>query len=135
MVLALGFFILNCASTMAVPVCLNYLIECFIHSSNEVAIIFNCYRLAFSIGLDFFVFPWEADVGDGWTFGMAAFFNLFAGLLIVVLVWKGPFLRKYTPKSLFDSEEGKKVTVVDGDSESGAQVDKVEVEVEVEAKE
>lgn len=49
---------------MAVPVCLNYLVECFIYSSNEVANISNCYRLAFAIALGCFVFQCEVEVGQ-----------------------------------------------------------------------
>ena len=94
-----------------------------------MAIIFNCYRLAFAVALGFFVFHWEDHVGKGWTFGMAAFFDVFAAALVVVVVWKGKWLRRFTPKSLFNTEEGKSLTVADGDSEFGSKATKSCVEV------
>ncbi|TVY85567.1 putative MFS-type transporter [Lachnellula suecica] len=111
MVLALGVFFVIFSSTMSVPICLNYVVECFLNSANEVGIIMNCYRLAFAIGLGFFVFPWEVKVGQGWTFGMAACFDLFAALLIGILVWKGKSLRKYTLRGLLKSEEGASIVI------------------------
>ncbi|CAG8974860.1 hypothetical protein HYALB_00000475 [Hymenoscyphus albidus] len=116
MVMALGFFFVIFASTMSVPVCLNYVVECFLDSANEAAIIMNCYRLAFAIALGFFVFPWEEKVGEGWTFGMVAFFDLFAALLIVVLAWRGRYLRKFSSKDFLQTEEGEHITVMDDDS-------------------
>ncbi|KAI9877446.1 MAG: hypothetical protein M1830_003868 [Pleopsidium flavum] len=125
MVLALGFFLVTFSSTLSVPVCLNYIIECFITSANEAAVIMSCYRLAFAIPLGFFVFPWENAVGLGWTLGMAAFFDVFAALLIVVLALKGKVLRRFTPRSLLSTEEGEKVTVVNMAAESAISNDEV----------
>ena len=73
----------------------------------------NMYRLAFSIALGFFVFPWQSAVAPGWVFGMAAFFSLLAALLIVVLAWKGKALRRWSPKSLQATEDGEKVALED----------------------
>ena len=109
MVLSLGNFLVVFSATLSVPVCTNYVVECFVSSSNEVAISMNMYRLAFSIALGFFIFPWESDVGLGWVFGMAAFFDVFAALLIGFLAWKGKSLRRFSPKNLQATEDGAKV--------------------------
>ncbi|KAI9812641.1 MAG: hypothetical protein M1827_004630 [Pycnora praestabilis] len=113
MVLALGFFLVTFASTLAVPVCLNYVVECFITSANAAAVIMNAYRLAFAIALGFFFLPWESKVGVGWVFGMAAFFDLGAALGVGVLLWKGRTLRRFNPRSLQATEEGEKIAIVD----------------------
>ena len=118
MILAFGFFLVSWGASLSVPVCLNYIIECFVESANAAAISMNCYRIGFSIALGFFVFQWEAKVGPGWAFGMAAFFDVFAALLIGVLVWKGKTLRRYTPKSLLATEEGSVITI--GEANEGS---------------
>lgn len=106
MILALSFFFVTFASTWAVPICLNYTVECFITSASQAAIIVNCYRLAFAIALGFFVFPWEKAVDVGWTFGMAAIFEVFAAFLIFILGWKGKAMRRWTFSSLLATEDG-----------------------------
>lgn len=109
MVLALGLFLVVFSATLSVPVCINYVTECFTTSANEVSITMNMYRLAFSIPLGFFVFPWQRVVGVGWVFGMAAFFDLMAAFLIGLLVWKDKVLRQLSPKSLVSTEEGERI--------------------------
>lgn len=106
MILALGFFFVTFASTWAVPICLNYIVERFITSASQAAIIMNCYRLAFAIALGFFVFPWEKAVDVGWTFGMAVLFEVLAALLIFVLVWKGKVIRRWSFSGLLATEDG-----------------------------
>ena len=128
MVLALGLFIVTFSALLSVPVCLNYIVECFITSANEAAIAMNCWRLGFAIALGFFVFPWEAKVGTGWVFGMAAFFDVLVALLIALLAWKGHILRRYTMKSLTVTEEGLKLIVPDSNTSklsSGTAEDKM----------
>ena len=85
MVLALGRFLVVFAATLSVPICINYVTECFLTSANEVAIAMNIYRLGFSIALGFFVFPWKATISVGWVLGMAAFFDIFGAVLIALL--------------------------------------------------
>ena len=110
MVLALAVFLVNFAALLTVPVCVNYAVECFTRYAVETSIIMNCYRLAFGIALPFFALPWGAKVGNGWLFGMAAFFSLFAASLIGLLAWKGPLLRGYILMSgLASTEEGEAV--------------------------
>lgn len=126
MVLALGLFLVVFAATLSVPICINYVTECFLTSVNEVAITMNMYRLGFSIALGFFVFPWVAAVGAGWLFGMAAFFNIFAALLIVLLAWRGQRFRRLTPKGLLATEDGEKVDVSGGGVLGGPELIHVE---------
>lgn len=109
MVLALGLFLVVFAATLSVPVCINYATECFLTSPNEVAVAMNMYRLGFSIALGFFTIPWEAAVGAGWVFGMAAFFDIFVGTLVALLAWRGQALRRISPKGLLVTEDGAKV--------------------------
>ena len=128
MVLALGLFLVAFAATLSVPVCINYVTECFLTSANEVSVAMNMYRLGFSIALGFFIFPWEAAVGAGWVFGMAAFFETFAAILIALLAWKGHSLRRLSPKGLLATEDGEKLeeaTVVREESIK-SQVDSVD---------
>jgi len=65
----------------------------------RVAVAMNMYRLpGFLLHLGFHL-PWEAAVGAGWVFGMAAFFDIFAAiLLIALLAWKGHLLRRLSPR-------------------------------------
>lgn len=124
MVLALGFFLNAFAALLSVPICLNYVIECFIANANEAAIAMNVYRLGFAICLSFFVFEWEADVGGpGWVFGMAAFFDLFVALLIAVVVWKGHVLRKIAKGGLVTSEAGQELKQGYKGEEHGTAID------------
>jgi hypothetical protein len=115
MVLALGLFLVVFAAILSVPGCINYVTECFLTSANEVAVAMKMYRLGFLIALGFFIFPWEAAVGAGWVFGMAAFFDIFAAILIALLAWKGHLLRRLSSNGLLATEDGERleeVTVV-----------------------
>ena len=114
MVLAPGLFLVVFAATLSVPICTNDATECFLMSVDEVAITMNMYRLGFSIALDIFVFPWVAAVGAWWVFEMAAFFNIFAALLISLLAWRGQSYRRFTPKGLLATGDGEKVDVAGG---------------------
>ncbi len=109
MVLALGLFLVVFAATLSVPICINYATECFLMSASEVAVTMNMYRLGFSIALGFFIFPWRAAVGAGWVFGMAAFFEIFVGILVGLLAWRGQALRRISPRGLLVTEDGEKV--------------------------
>ena len=121
MVLALGSFIVNFTAILSVPVLLNYLVECFTSSSTEATIAFNMYRLAFSLGLPFFFEPWrEAVGGAGWLFGMAAFFCVFAGMVVGVLAWKGHVIRRWSLGKT-KTEEGEKINVPEGGSSRGSE--------------
>ena len=116
MVLALGLFLVVFASTLGVPVCMNYATECFLTSPNEISVAMNMYRLALTIALGFFIFPWERAVGVGWVFGMAAFFQILVAIIVVLLAWKGQALRRISPKWRLDTEDGERVEYTEGES-------------------
>ena len=95
MVLALASFLITYASIVAIPISINYLIECFPRAlSAEVAAILNLYRLVLGISITFFIFSWAERVGNGWVFGMMAFFTLFASCFMLSLVPWGPQIRR-----------------------------------------
>ena len=109
MVLALGCFFIYLSSNGAVSVPTNYLVETFRQDPQEVGIALNVWRLLLGLIIPFFIDKWEEAVGIGWVFGMAAFFNLFASLLVFVLMWKGPTIRAFSLKAQDRTEEGVRV--------------------------
>ncbi|PWY76506.1 putative polyamine transporter [Aspergillus sclerotioniger CBS 115572] len=101
MVIAVGFFLIVFSSMLSVPICLNYIVECYKNDATEAAIAMNVWRLSFAIATGFIFTPWmDAVGGPGWMFGMAAFFSLGALLMVGVLVWKGKLLRDMAPRLL-----------------------------------
>ncbi|MCJ1358869.1 MAG: hypothetical protein MMC33_008869 [Icmadophila ericetorum] len=111
MVLALGAFLNTLGAFIAIPICVIYVIECFTTHAVEASVIMNLYRLVFGLAIPFFIDPWIARVGVGWTFGMSAFFTLFFAFLLALLVWKGESLRQLSPigVTLAVTDEGKRV--------------------------
>ena len=106
-VLALGSFLVGASAFAVVPVTVNYCIECFTNYPTEVGIIMNFYRLSFGTTTSYFVTPWSAQVGIGWVFGMAAIFSLFSFGLVVMLLLKGPAIRKVQYSGIGSTEEGR----------------------------
>ena len=51
-----------------------------------------------------------AKVEPGWTLGTAAFLTIFAFVGVVLLMWKGPKIRKFSLPSVASSEEGLELT-------------------------
>ena len=49
----------------------------------------NAYRLSLGIGLGFFLQPWQAAVGIGWLFGVAAFLTIFSIAALALLIIHG----------------------------------------------
>ncbi|KAH8700696.1 major facilitator superfamily domain-containing protein [Talaromyces proteolyticus] len=109
MVLATGAFLVTAASNAAVPVSLNYLVECFMSHPIELNCVTGLYRLGLGLGIPFFINAWVAKVGVGWVFGMMAFFTLAEFLLIVVLMLRGHELRQISFGKLNRDEEGVQV--------------------------
>ena len=110
MVLALGVFISLFAGLLAQPIIVNYVVECYTDYAVESTIIVAVYRLGWGIAITFFVGQWEARINVGWVFGMSAFFALASGLLVLVLIWKGHVLRRWSlVKSLISTEAGREV--------------------------
>ena len=111
MVLALGIFLVGTCAQLSVPLLINYVIECFITHAVEVSVAMNVWRLAFGLGIGFFVTPWTDAVGRGWVFGMASLFVFAASIPVIILAWKGQTIRQLYPlKGLASSEEGEQVT-------------------------
>lgn len=119
MVLALGTFLTVFGSMACAPILTNYLIECFTHLPSECAVIMNAYRLTFGLTTSFYIDPWVASVGDGWVFGMSAFFCIFSFIFVILLMWKGSSVRQIQFKQLASSEEGTKLVEVEVDGKSG----------------
>lgn len=109
MVAALGNFLLNFSSNVAVPVIVNYEVECFTKYPVEAATIMNFYRTIFGIAIPFFIDPWEAAVGTGWVFGMMAFFSIGTFMLIITLMLAGHTIRHKVRSSIMSTEEGAKI--------------------------
>ena len=110
MVLALGAFLVELSALLAVPICINYVVECFTGHIIEVAVSMGIFRLALAVSVTFYFEAWSEAVGVGWLFGMAAFFSLFALLLMGLLAWKGSVLRQMSVlPSIATSEAGKVV--------------------------
>ena len=95
MVLALGSFLVTFSAISAVPVPLNYLVESFGGNPQEVGASANFYRLLLALIIPFILDTWEDRVGVNWLFGMAAFFHMFACMLVAVVIWKGETLRRW----------------------------------------
>lgn len=76
--------------------------------SFPVAVTMGVYRLALGVALSFFFRPWQVKIGVGWLFGMAAFFCLFALLIVAFLVWQGARLMHFVffAGTLLKTEEG-----------------------------
>jgi len=93
------------ASGMSVvPITMTYLYDCFIRYVPETSAIMGLYLLVFGLTTTFFVTPWINSVGVGWVFGTAAFLTIPAFLLICLLMWKGPEIRKMTFASVSSVE-------------------------------
>lgn len=120
MVAAVGNFLLNFSSNVAVPVLVNYEVECFTKYPVEAATIMNFYRTVFGIAIPFFIDGWEASVGVGWVFGMMAFVSMAAFSLIIVLMFAGHKIRHYFPSSIMSTEEGTRII--------GTEVSRLDVE-------
>lgn len=112
MVLALASFIIWFAALLILPICYNYIIECFLLTPVEASVSLNSYRIAFGLMSVFIVTQWQTAVGVGWMWGMGAFFVLFVDILMAGVILKGHFVRKLTvhvSKSIAVTEDGEKV--------------------------
>lgn len=96
MVLALGSFLIWFGALLALPVCYNYIIECFLHHPVEASVSLNAYRVSFGLMSVFIVTQWESAVGVGWMWGMGAFLIVFVDLIMAVIVFKGHLIRRWT---------------------------------------
>ena len=107
MVLAVASFLIWFAALLILPICYNYIIECFLGTPVEAAVSLNSYRIAFGLMSVFIVTQWQSAVGVGWMWGMGAFF-----VVIATVIFKGHVIRKWTvlvSKSIASTEDGEKV--------------------------
>lgn len=112
MVPALGTFMVNFSAMLCVPVCINYVVECFVGNLVEVSVVVNVYRFALRFSLPFFFEHWVEAIGIGWVFGMAAWLSISAMVLIFVLAWKGQALRGLgLLQDIIETEEGEDIVV------------------------
>lgn len=112
MVLALGAVLVWFGGMLAMPVCYNYIIECFLDHPVEASVSLNAYRVSFGLISVFLVTQWQAAVGVGWMWGMGAFFVVFADILMVWVIFKGRTVRNLTmfvSKSIVATEDGIKL--------------------------
>lgn len=85
----------------------------------------NAYRVAFGLMSVFIVTQWQSAVGVGWMWGMGAFFIVFVDLIMVVVVFKGHLIRKWTSalsSSIGVTEDGVKINTAGSSGSSTAGV-------------
>lgn len=112
MVLALASFLIWFGALLALPVCYNYIIECFLHTPVEASVSLNAYRVSFGLMSVFIVTQWQASVGVGWMWGMGAFLVLIVDILMIAVIFKEHMIREWTvyvSKGLAFTEDGAKI--------------------------
>ncbi|OBT50962.1 hypothetical protein VE04_08276 [Pseudogymnoascus sp. 24MN13] len=112
MVLALASFIIWFAALLVLPVCYNYIVECFLRTPVEASVALNSYRIAFGLMSVFIIMQWQGAVGVGWMWGMGAFFVLLVDGLMMIVLFKGHEVRKYTNRistTIAATEDGQKI--------------------------
>ena len=110
--LALSYFMTISGSYATTAIVSNYLVECFQQFSAECGVALSGYRLALGLAAGFFIQPWVEEVGIAWTFGTAAFMSIFAFLFIILLLWKGPAVRRIQlAANLASSDEVTRLTL------------------------
>lgn len=115
MVLALGSFLIWFGALLALPVCYNYIIECFLHHPVEASVSLNAYRVSFGLMSVFIVTQWQGSVGVGWMWGMGAFFILFVDIIMLGIILKGHLVRKWTgslSSNIIATEDGAKISII-----------------------
>lgn len=114
MVLALASFIIWFAALLALPVCYNYVVECFLDNPVETSVSLNAYRVTFGLISVFIVTQWQSAVGVGWMWGMGAFFIVFVDIIMICLIFKGHVVRGWTlmlSKTIAVTEDGAKISL------------------------
>lgn len=112
MVLALASFLIWFAALLALPVCYNYIVGCFVQTPVEASVTLNSYRIAFGLMSVFIITQWESAVGVGWMWGMGSLFVLLVDGLMLIVLFKGHEVRKYTNRistTIAVTEDGQKI--------------------------
>lgn len=121
MVLALGAFLIWFGALLALPVCYNYIIECFLHNPVEASVSLNAYRVSFGLMSVFIVTQWQDAVGVGWMWGMGAFLIVFVDVIMAGIILKGHLVRRWTSflsNSIAVTEDGAKIRANEGQNEA-----------------
>ncbi|KIN08786.1 hypothetical protein OIDMADRAFT_175505 [Oidiodendron maius Zn] len=108
-VFAIGQFFVTIGSLVSIPVTVNYICECFRSHTIEATIPVNSMRLFLGLSINFYINNWIAAVTIGWVYGMMAFFTIFSFFFLMILMWKGHTIRKWTPFGVGSDEEGEHV--------------------------
>lgn len=114
MVLALASFLIWFGALLALPVCYNYVVECFLHHPVEASVSLNAYRVSFGLLSVFIITDWQSAMGVGWMWGMGAFLVLFVDLIMACIILKGHQVRRLTVRlnpDIANTEDGDKVFV------------------------
>ncbi|WPH03302.1 Hypothetical protein R9X50_00617900 [Acrodontium crateriforme] len=113
MVLAVASFLIWFSALLSLPICYNYIVECFLRHPVEASVSLNAYRVSFGLMSVFIVTKWQASVGIGWVWGMGAFFILIVDMIMAFLILKGHVVREWTVKlcpSITNSEDGAQIS-------------------------
>lgn len=112
MVLALASFLIWFGALLSLPVCYNYIIECFLHHPVEASVSLNAYRVSFGLLTVFVVTQWQSAVGVGWMWGMGALLILVVDILMIVAILKGHRVRRWAfNKSIVATEDGLMINI------------------------
>jgi hypothetical protein len=104
--------------SLSIPsVTVNYLCECFIGNPAEASIALNFYRVGFGLSVAFYIQRWIAAVTIGWAYGMMAIFEVSSFISIIILVWKGRSIRKWSLGKFAKSEDGMRLVKDAGQDE------------------
>ncbi|KAI9046870.1 hypothetical protein LZ554_008948 [Drepanopeziza brunnea f. sp. 'monogermtubi'] len=110
MVLAFASFLIWFSALLILPICYNYIVECFIENPVEAAVALNGYRISFGIMSVFVSTRWDEAVGAGWMWGMGAFFVVFVNIVMLVVIFKGHVVRQWSvSKSISATEDGERI--------------------------
>ena len=115
-IVLLGFasFLINMSVNALTGVVTNYAVECFTGFAAETTTILSFYRLVLGVTVPFFIVPWRDSIGIGWVFGMMAFLTVLISGVIVLLIWRGPEIRRISFRRYRKSEEGAALVQTEG---------------------
>ena len=63
-------------------------------AAGSASLAMNFFRLIGAVYVVFAQGPWIAAVGIGWSYGTEAFLDIAVFGLILILMWKGPAIRR-----------------------------------------
>jgi hypothetical protein len=113
MVLAVASFLIWFGALLVMPVCYNYIVECFLHNPVETSVSLNAYRISFGLMSVFISTDWQTATGVGWMWGLGAFLILLVDGIMVGLILKGHLVRQWTVRlnsAIAVSEDGARIT-------------------------